>query len=205
MHMLTIEPAIHRAAVLQSIAIVDTVAATDLGNATPCAGWDLADLLAHMTVQHRGFAASARGAGADERVWDPATVAGAVRTDPAGSYRSAAGDALDAFGAAGIADVVFALPEFGPQATVPGSVAMSMHFVDYLVHGWDVAVSVGVPFAPPAHLVAAALPIVRSIPDDASRTAAGAPFGPARRGGGSGDLDEVLRLLGRDPQWRAPA
>lgn len=205
MHILTIDPAFHRVAVLQSIAIVDTVEGTDLGNATPCAGWDLADLLAHMTVQHRGFAASAHGAGADQGVWDPATVADAVRADPAGSYRSAAGDALDAFGAPGIADVVFALPEFGAQATVPGSVAMSMHFVDYLVHGWDVAVSVGVPFAPSADLVAAALPIVRSIPDDASRNDAGAPFGPARPGGGWGDLDEVLRLLGRDPQWRAPA
>lgn len=28
---------------------------------TPCAGWSLRDLLARMTVQHRGFAAAAAG------------------------------------------------------------------------------------------------------------------------------------------------
>ena len=41
------------------------------------------DLLAHMTVQHRGFAAAARGFGAILNVWRADSVRDAVRSDPA--------------------------------------------------------------------------------------------------------------------------
>lgn len=192
---------LHRTAVLQSIAVVDAVRHADLDRRTPCAGWTVAQLLAHMTVQHRGFAAAARGHGADEWLWDPATVAEAVRADPTGSYAGAAHDALDAFSADGIGDAVCALPEFGPDAKVPGSVAMAMHFVDYIVHGWDVAVSLGRPFQPPADVVAAALPIVLGIPDDASREAPNAPFERAVAAAGATEFDRLLAHLGRQPEW----
>ena len=49
-----------RRAVLASVEVVSRVTAADLGRATPCAGWTLGDLLAHMTVQHHGFAAALR-------------------------------------------------------------------------------------------------------------------------------------------------
>ena len=51
----------------------------------------------------------------------------------------AAADVLDAFSADGVLDATFALPEFGPDATVPGAMAIGFHFVDYVVHGWDAA------------------------------------------------------------------
>lgn len=73
---------LHRLAVTVSVDIVADVTRADLASPTPCAGWDLRDLLTHMTVQHNGFAAAARGSGADLAVWDPATVADAVRADP---------------------------------------------------------------------------------------------------------------------------
>src|SRR5258705_7417724 len=74
----------YRAAVLASVDIVDNVTPNDLHRPTPCAGWDLSRLLAHMTVQHRGFAAAASGDGADPARWDTATVADGVAIDPAG-------------------------------------------------------------------------------------------------------------------------
>ena len=55
----------HRTAVTASVDVVNAVTLDDLDRPTPCAGWNLADLLAHMTVQHYGFAAAARGNGAD--------------------------------------------------------------------------------------------------------------------------------------------
>lgn len=192
---------LHRLAVLQSVAVVDAVTPADMDLPTPCAGWTMADLLAHMTVQHRGFAASVRGHGADERIWDPETVTAQVRADPAGSYSAAARDVLDAFSAEDIDDAVCALPEFGPDATVPGSVALAMHFVDYVVHGWDVAAALGVPFQLPDEVVAAALPIVLGIPDDGSRDAAHAPFGHAVDTSGTTGLGRLLAHLGRRPDW----
>lgn len=50
---------VHRTAVLASVDVVDNVTTEDLSRPTPCAGWNLSQLLAHMTVQHRGFAAAA--------------------------------------------------------------------------------------------------------------------------------------------------
>src|ERR1700754_253532 len=113
----------HRIAVLASVEVVSAVTADDLARPTPCAGWNLTDLLAHMTVQHRGFAAAARGHGTDASVWDPATVPEIVVATPAVAYAAAAADVLDAFAAEGVLEASFALPEFGPGATFPGEMA----------------------------------------------------------------------------------
>ncbi|MGV9802348.1 TIGR03086 family metal-binding protein [Mycobacterium sp. NPDC003449] len=195
---------LHRLAVLKSVDIVDRIGTTDLDRPTPCADWTLADLLAHMTVQHHGFAAAARGNGADEEVWRAAAVADAVRADPAGTYAAAARGVLDAFAADGIADAVFALPEFGPSATFPGSLAIGFHFVDYAVHGWDVAAAMGIPYHLPDDAVAALLPIVMAIPDGDFRTEGSAPFGRAVNTSTATDFDQILAHLGRRPDWTQP-
>ena len=204
MHINSVDIApLHRTAVLQSVAVVESVTTADLDRPTPCAGWTVADLLAHMTVQHRGFAAAIRGNGVDARIWDPKTAGAQVRADPVDTYTAAAREVLEAFSIDRIDDAVCALPEFGPNATVPGSIARAMHFVDYVVHGWDVAASLGVVFRLPDEVVAAALPIVLGIPDDESRDAANAPFGHAVEATGTTDLGTLLAHLGRRPEWSA--
>jgi uncharacterized protein (TIGR03086 family) len=191
----------HRTAVLQTIDIVDTVHIDDLDRPTPCAGWQLGDLLAHMTIQHRGFAAAARGSGADPAIWRPQIVLASITSDPAGTYAAAARDVLDAFAADDVAAATFALPDFGPGATFPGAIAMGFHFVDYVVHGWDVAASLGVPFEMPANVITAVLPLALAVPDGTLRAAEGAPFAPPLPPRGSDHLDRILRHLGRRPDW----
>lgn len=192
----------HRTAVLATVDVVSGVTNADLGRPTPCAEWDLGALLAHMTIQHRGFAAAAQGHGADPTVWDVATVTDAVRTDPTGTYAAAAHEVIAAFAADGVLDASFDMPEFGPGVSVPGAQAIQFHFVDYVVHGWDVARALGVPFELPGDVVRAAAPIVFAVPDGDIRTAPNAPFAPALPAADhSGDLDRMLRHLGRSPQW----
>ncbi len=182
--------------------MVSAVTADDLSKLTPCVGWSLADLLTHMTVQHRGFAAAARGRGADQAIWQPGTVAQAVAVDPAGTYAAAATAVIDAFAGAGVLDASFALPEFGSGATFPGSVAIGFHYVDYVVHGWDVARTMGRPFELPVDVVAAALPLAFSVPDGDFRAGDSAVFGPAIPSTEpTTDLDRILAYLGRSPQW----
>jgi uncharacterized protein (TIGR03086 family) len=193
----------HRTAVLRSIDVVDTVRLTDLDRTTPCDGWNLADLLAHMTVQHRGFAAAARGLGSDPDVWRVENVLESVRTDPGRAYSEAAHDVLDAFAVDGTADAPFALPEFGEGAVFPGTMAMGFHFVDYVVHGWDVAVTLGTPFDPPAAVIEAVLPLAQAVPNGDFRSMAGAPFAPAVEQGGTDDFERMLLHLGRRPDWPA--
>lgn len=196
---------VHRSAVLASVDVVSAVAADDLSKPTPCAGWDLADLLAHMTVQHRGFAAAARGRGADLTIWQTNTVAGAVVANPAAAYSAAATDVIEAFAGADVLDARFALPELAPDAMIPGSLAIGFHLVDYVVHTWDVARSLGHPVELPADVVAAALPIAFAVPDGDFRTMADAVFGPVLPSKESGDdLDRILAYLGRSPEWEPP-
>jgi uncharacterized protein (TIGR03086 family) len=196
---------LHRIAVLASVDVVSLVSADDLPLATPCVGWNLADLLAHMTVQHLGFAAAARGHGDDEAVWQTDTVAAAVAADPAGAYAEAAAEVLDAFAGDGVLDTEFALPELGPGAMFPAAMAIGFHYVDYVVHGWDVARTLGQSYELPVDVVAAAVPLALVVPDGDFRTIDNAPFGPAIPSTDpADDLDRVLAYLGRSPQWQAP-
>ena len=50
-----------RRAVLTTTEIVNTVAGDHLERQTPCSGWNLRKLLAHMVGQHEGFAVAATG------------------------------------------------------------------------------------------------------------------------------------------------
>lgn len=196
---------IHRVAIAGSIDVVSSVTADDLSRPTPCAGWDLADLLAHMTVQHRGFAAAARGAGAELGIWRPETVADAVAADPAAAYAAAAADVIDAFAGIDVLQRTVVLPELGAGAEFPASLAIGFHLVDYVIHGWDVARTLCKPFDPPAEVLSAALPLALAVPDGAYRTEAESPFAPAiSPSEQDSDLDRLVAHLGRDPQWKSP-
>jgi uncharacterized protein (TIGR03086 family) len=207
MHTITADALpLHRTAVLASVDLINGIGPADLTRPTPCAGWNLADLLAHMTVQHRGFAAAARGHGADLRLWDPAMVADAVAADPAAAYAAAAHDVLAAFTLDGVLDGQFTLPEFGSGAVFPGSMAIGFHFVDYVVHGWDVARSLDVDFHLPDDVVAAVLPIAFAVPDGDVRTVEGSPFARAVEVTDSAsDMARLLAHLGRSPSWAVGA
>ncbi|MFC5748845.1 TIGR03086 family metal-binding protein [Actinomadura rugatobispora] len=185
-----------RRAVLATVDVANRAGPADLSRPTPCAGWTLGDLLAHMTAQHHGFAASARGEGADLGAWKvrpPGTVK---------SYAEAADAVIAAFAGEGVAERDFALPEFGPGVAVPAEQAMGFHFIDYVVHGWDVARALDLPYELDAELLEAARPIALAVPDGDFRLEPGAAFAPALGATGDpGSLDEILLALGRSPAW----
>jgi uncharacterized protein (TIGR03086 family) len=80
--------------------------------------------------------------------------------------------------------------------------AIGFHLLDYVVHGWDVARTLGLRFELPAAVLAAALPVALAVPDDESRSKPGAAFGPARPFAGNDDpLTEIITRLGRSPMW----
>jgi uncharacterized protein (TIGR03086 family) len=189
---------LNRRAVQASVEVVARVTAEDLDRPTPCSAWSLGELLAHMTVQHRGFAAAAAGRGADPAVWQ----AGPAAADPVAAYAEAADAVLAAFAEDGAADTQFALPEIATAMTFPGRQAMAFHLVDYVVHGWDVARSIGVGFEPDPEVLAVALKVARAVPDGPGRLEPGSAFRPAvPTPGQAGALDQIVALLGRSPDW----
>lgn len=185
-------------AVRASMDVVEAITALDLGRPTPCAEWTLGGLLAHMTVQHKGFAAAAAGLGADLDLWKIA----APSQDPVADYVIAAELVIAAFAEPGAQDRGFALPEIMPGMEFPGRQAMSFHFIDYVVHGWDVARALGQPYALDDDLVEAALPVAEAVPDGERRLRPGAAFRPGLAApDGASAMDRVLTLLGRSPGW----
>ncbi|GAB2690780.1 TIGR03086 family metal-binding protein [Nocardia thraciensis] len=191
---------LNRRAVNYSVDIVANLTPADLDRPTPCAAWKLSELLAHMTVQHRGFAAAARGHGADLVAWET----GPLADDPAAAYAEAAADVVAAFAEPGVPDRTFDMPEFGPGVTVPGSMAIGFHFIDYVVHGWDAARALGLPYVLDDELADPALEIALGVPDTEQREQPGSPFARALPAADSdAPLDRILRALGRSPDWTA--
>jgi uncharacterized protein (TIGR03086 family) len=194
-------------AVRDSMDVVGKVRVADLGRATPCEGWSLADLLGHMTVQHHGFAAAARGQGADLERWKFAPAG----EDAVERYLEASEEVLAAFARLdGALDFVFDLPEFRVNPPrFPARTAIGFHFIDYVVHAWDVAATLGVPYVLRPELEETAVKVALAVPNEDNRLADGAAFVPALDGSeddpehGSA-LDRVLRYLGRTPDWRPP-
>jgi uncharacterized protein (TIGR03086 family) len=187
-----------RRAVTASIEVVSRITVSDLTRPTPCSSWKMADLLAHMTTQHDGFAAAAAGHGADPRAWQLAPPS----SDPVAEYTAAAHRVIAAFAAAGAGERGFELPEIAAGQQFPAALAISFHFIDYVVHGWDVARSLGLPHVLDADLVAAALPVARAVPGGDRRLVPGAAFGPQLAvPAAATPLDEILALLGRSPTW----
>jgi uncharacterized protein (TIGR03086 family) len=98
------------------------------------------------------------------------------------------------------------LPEISTELTFSAARAIGFHFIDYVVHGWDVARALDVPYVLPDGLAAAALPIAEAVPSDGpARERPGAAFAPRLPAtDGAPALDRILRLLGRSPDWTPP-
>lgn len=187
----------HRRAAAATVAAVSAVDVQYVDRPTPCAGWSLGDLLAHMTVQNHGFAIAAEGGGGDPAVWEVKPLG----ADPVADYVAATDHVLAAFAADGVMDRDLILAEFDPEAKIPVPMAVGFHFIDCVVHGWDVARSLGIDYQLDADLLAAALPIAEAVPNGKERLQPGASFRPALPAPENDPLGRILALLGRSPTW----
>lgn len=175
--------------------IVEQVRPDQLDLPTPCGGWTVRDLLRHMVGNNNGFAAAALGEPPSSKVWDGVDV-----TDPVAEFAASATRAAEAFAAVEPLTGTFAVLGYGD---VPAGQAVGMHFIDYLAHGWDVAVSVGVPAGLDEASCAAVLRIGAGWPRDSL-----AIWGPDAAFGFRVEVpadapvtDRMLGFLGRSPSW----
>ncbi|MFJ2033764.1 TIGR03086 family metal-binding protein [Streptosporangium sp. NPDC087985] len=188
--------ALNARAVRTSVDVMAQATAADMDRPTPCAGWTLHGLLAHMTTQHYGFAAASRGEG-DPALWKPRPLG----DDPVEAYRVSAQHVLAAFAADGVLDQMFPLPEIDAGRPFPAMRAIGFHFIDYVVHSWDVARTLGITVGFEPELLDVALVVARAVPVGDARLAPGAAFAPEVSWSGGSRLDEIVAILGRSPAW----
>ena len=199
MHMISDDVvALDALAVRASVELVARARPADMARPTPCTDWTLHGLFSHMTAQHYGFAAAAAGDG-DLARWRPRRL-----SDPVADYRASADVVLAAFSADGVLDRQFPLPEFATGPLFPARQAVSFHFVDYVVHSWDVAKTLGLEADFTPQLLDAALRVARAVPGGKARLAPGAAFCPAVAWPDGSPLNQIVAVLGRSPGWTRP-
>jgi uncharacterized protein (TIGR03086 family) len=175
----------HRALDLTS-ELVGAVRPVDLGRPTPCAGWDLAALIAHMTGQNHGFADALRG-GTGLAAYAP--------VPDVEAWPGSVTDLLDAVAHPGTDAVL--LPEITTAQRFPVPVVIGFHLLDTVVHGWDVATALGRVWRPDPPLVDAVLEQARRVPAGPARTVPGAAFGPVLAADDRNQWAVALALVGR--------
>jgi uncharacterized protein (TIGR03086 family) len=189
-----------RRAVAATEQLVNGVQADQLDVPTPCTAWTLRQLVEHMIGQHEGFALAASGAPSDLTAWRSRPVG----SDPARTYAQAAALVTAAFAEPGVLDRDFWLPEIRHTAPFPARAAIGFHFLDYVVHAWDVAKALGVPPGLDDDLLQVALALAEQVPDNPKVRGPRSQFQPGVPvPSGAPVIDRIVGLLGRQPDWSA--
>ncbi len=171
-----------------NVELIGGLEAEELRMATPCAEWTVRELVQHQVDSTLSFTAGARGLPVDGLTRD-------LGADPLGVYRTAVEEAWVAFDSAGMLDREVEFPGFGQQS---GRTLVAAHFVDNLVHAWDLARALGRECSFEAGMGEAALRIAERYPTGIS---AFAP--PVAVGAGASVTDRLVGRLGRSPRWPA--
>ncbi len=145
---------LHRAALDHTGHLVAGIRAAQWTNPTPCADWDLHQLVNHLVAGNHW--AARLGAGATIAQVGTELDGDLLGDDPVGAYDVSAETAARVFERPGAMDAMCAV-SYGP---VPGSTYVGHRLIDVLVHGWDIAVATGQDATLPEGLVDACSRIV---------------------------------------------
>ncbi|GGM65720.1 TIGR03086 family metal-binding protein [Dactylosporangium sucinum] len=165
---------------------------------TPCTQWNVTQVLQHAAGDQLGFAATITGSG-----WpaydpfapdghlngaDPADFAGSAMRAAAAAWATIPQDATDA-------------PTPLPQGRMAGWLGAGACALDAAVHAWDIAVATGQPSPLTPELARDLLVVARELVEPLRQWGA---YAAVVSGADSDDeVDELLRYLGRDPEWYA--
>ena len=132
-HILTL----HQHALDATRSVVTGIGGLDWDAPTPCAEWNVRELLNHVVTGN--WWAARLGAGATIAEVGDELDGDQLGADPLASYNHSATAAASAFAAPGALEAPCAV-SYGP---VPGSVYAGHRFLDVLIHGWDLATATG--------------------------------------------------------------
>ncbi|MEU3194476.1 TIGR03086 family metal-binding protein [Streptomyces sp. NPDC006992] len=183
-------------------AAVRGVDAAGLRLPTPCEKWDVAQVLQHAVGDQLAFAAFLTGGPGPTE--DPFAPSGELGDEPGALLESALTTAAAAW-----ADVPADAEEVRvpvPPNTMSPALGLGACALDAAVHAWDIAVALGRPSPLTADLAGHLLPAARQIVEPLRNFGAYAPelepaADPAGAPAAEGPSGELLRYLGRRPDW----
>jgi uncharacterized protein (TIGR03086 family) len=184
--------ALHDSALTRFGRLLGTTLRQELAGPSPCPEWTVQQLVEHTIGLNHGFAAALATSDASASAYEPRPISAWTRS--AAAIRESVGStALDRQVRVAVIDA---------DVTFTARQVVAMHLLDLVVHGWDLAAGTGRAFGPAAEVVDALTPqaeVIAALGPDGTRGMFGAVV--------AGDEDgwcALLRMLGRDPDWRPP-
>ena len=164
----------------------------DWGRPTPCSEWDVYALVNHVIGGCRRYTMLLHGASAAET--EAMKGLDHVGGDAPASFRAAADEMMAAFAEPD----ALSRTVHHPAGDRPGLVLAGMRVVDFAVHGWDLARSVGADETLDPDLVEWTSAVLSGMGAELAKGGYfQAPAGEA--GAGSGPQERLLLLTGRSP------
>lgn len=164
------------------------VDAEQLHEPTPCASWDVSELINHIVGGQHFFAGSMKGDPPSDESHDFAS------GDYLAEFDEASATALEAFGEQGALEKMVTLP-FG---TFPGIAFMGLATTDTFTHAWDLARATGQDTNLAPELAAVLLEQSRQSISEDFRGPEGAPFGAETQAAPDAPVaDQLAAFLGR--------
>ncbi len=183
---------LHTESVHTATTFISWIRPRDLSRRSPCRGWDLAQLLAHMVGQNRGFAKAVRTGRASKDDHLP------QRFTPQ-AWEDSAYDLLEAIDLADPQATIME-PELHAARALPLDAVVGAQLLDTVVHTWDVARSLDLQYIPTRDIASAVLEVAATVPDAPWRKRSTAPFAPAKQPPvRASEWERALAHLGRDP------
>jgi len=172
--------------------VLSGVDTQNLDGSTPCASWQVRELVNHIVGGATYFAIAAETGQAPA----PAET-DFCEGDFVSEFNKGAARAVKAFEADGVMDKMMKLP-FGE---LPGGAFINIASIDTFTHGWDLAKATGQSTDLDPGLAMQLLAIAEGFVADSFRGPDGqAPFGPkAEAPAGASPADRLAAFLGRQP------
>jgi uncharacterized protein (TIGR03086 family) len=178
--------------------LVRTVGDDQLGAPTPCPDYALGDLLEHVGGLAVAFANAARKGGGPLAEFAGSGDAARLAAD----WRTGIPAALDELAAAWRDPAAWEGMTRIAGSDTPAEVAGLVALDEVVLHGWDVARSLGRPYAVDDASLAAVGGFVEQFASPEARAQAAGLFGPVVDvRPDAPPLARVLGLAGRDPEW----
>ncbi|MDX6199098.1 MAG: hypothetical protein QOJ79_2249 [Actinomycetota bacterium] len=170
------------------------VASDDWDRATPCAEWNVRQLVEHVVRGQIGYAMLLNGADGPSLIAAPDWGVGVLEPDPVNAFLRAASQLTAEFAQPGVEDKRVA----HPVGVITGGELLVWRILDNIVHTWDLAVALGLDGGDLAIDVVGYALQTRPVWQSQLAQHYFAPIQPGESGDSPTEL--LLRLTGRDPR-----